>query len=169
MGGSRVKFWIFNVLVVFLISGLWHGAGWNFLIWGGLHGLGVFICSYMGQRKFPQVISWLITMTFVTFAWIFFKEPTWEEAWTQIELIINPSYYYLSPNAILKIFSSPKAIILMVMMIVLIIGMMLGEFYSLRKGEFYGVFLNRWIQLIMIAGIFLLAPANESGFIYFNF
>lgn len=41
LGGSRVKFgrWAFNIMVVFILSGIWHGAAWNFLIWGAAHGL----------------------------------------------------------------------------------------------------------------------------------
>src|SRR5262249_43524208 len=39
LGGGRTAFWAANVIIVFLVSGLWHGAGWNFVLWGALHGL----------------------------------------------------------------------------------------------------------------------------------
>jgi alginate O-acetyltransferase complex protein AlgI len=45
LGGRRVKWWAANTLIVFLVSGIWHGAGWGFLIWGLMHGLGVAFCG----------------------------------------------------------------------------------------------------------------------------
>lgn len=169
MGGSRTGFWVVNLLVVFLVSGLWHGAGWNFLIWGGLHGLGVLLCVMMGARQFPVVFSWGVTMIFVTVSWIFFKESSLDSAWSDVRLIVDPRGYGLSPAAVLAIFEGPKTVILAAVMIVVTTCLMVGEWASLRRGRLYGVFLNRWVQLALIAGIFFLSPANESGFIYFNF
>ncbi len=169
LGGSRVKFWAVNLIVVFLVSGLWHGAGWNFLIWGGLHGGGVWACMMTGKHRLPGLVSWGVTMLFVTLAWIFFMESDWKVAWEKVQMLASPSKYQLSPAAVLGIFDGPKTVILALMILALTGCVMIGEWYSKRSGELYGLFRNRWLQLALIAGIFFLAPASESRFIYFNF
>lgn len=82
LGGNKVKKgrWIFNILLVFMISGLWHGANYTFIIWGVLHGL-----FYLAERFSPlkiknQSVKLLITFFSVTMAWIFFRAQSFEEA-----------------------------------------------------------------------------------------
>lgn len=67
-----------NILIVFLVSGLWHGAGWTFLLWGLLHGLAQVAERLLGQRleKLPRWLRWGLTFAFVNLAWIYFRAPT---------------------------------------------------------------------------------------------
>ena len=86
---------IFNLLVTFLISGLWHGADWSFVLWGGIHGVGQLIedlftgknrrapgGTVSGMRapskadKLTTFVRWGFTLAFVNFAWIFFRAPS---------------------------------------------------------------------------------------------
>lgn len=74
-----------NLFVTMLLGGLWHGAGWAFIIWGVLHGLAQsFVHGIEELRRtykfsrLPVAASWLFTMTFVTFAWVAFRSPTLE-------------------------------------------------------------------------------------------
>jgi alginate O-acetyltransferase complex protein AlgI len=84
LGGNRVSFKrnLLNLMIVFVVSGLWHGASWTFIIWGALHG--TYIVSetlYSHWDKRPQLkdtrrLSWLqrsLTFGLVVFAWIFFR------------------------------------------------------------------------------------------------
>lgn len=92
LGGNRViKWrWYYNLLVTFLVSGLWHGANWTFIIWGGLHGLYLVIETivYKDDIKgfhvpFSSVsgtVRMLITFILVLFAWIFFRANSVSEA-----------------------------------------------------------------------------------------
>lgn len=169
LGGSRVRFWAANVLIVFLVSGLWHGAGWGFLIWGLLHGVAVLGCALMKGRRLPLPVSWAMTMGFVVVAWIFFMESDWRVAWSKVLALVDPRGYQVSPGNLMAVFEGPKTIILAGMMMALTGAVVVAEFLSLRKGACYALFLNRWVQLALIAGIFFLSPAKESGFIYFNF
>lgn len=71
-GGTKT---LRNLLIVFLVSGLWHGAGWTFIIWGGLHGIAILIHRLWKQsgRTMNKWIGWIITFNFVNIFWVFFR------------------------------------------------------------------------------------------------
>ncbi len=79
LGGSRVALprIYLNLLITFLVSGVWHGSTWNFVIWGALHGL--YLCAERATKglrektKFPGWMNVAVTFCLVTFAWIFFR------------------------------------------------------------------------------------------------
>ena len=66
-----------NILLVFLLSGFWHGAGWTFLLWGALHGLAQVTERLWGGRRdrLPAFLRWALTFAFVNLAWVFFRAP----------------------------------------------------------------------------------------------
>lgn len=66
-----------NIMVIFLVSGFWHGAGWTFLIWGALHGLAQVIERAWGSSRdrLPRLVRWGLTFLFVNIAWVFFRAP----------------------------------------------------------------------------------------------
>ena len=72
-----------NIMIVFLLSGLWHGAGWGFLIWGALHGAAMVIQRLCGGKvTLPKPLAWLITFLFVNIAWVFFRADSAGQALT---------------------------------------------------------------------------------------
>ena len=90
LGGNRCSTlkWIRNILLIFLSSGLWHGANWTFLIWGGLHGV-LYLAEIALRGKKPvapknifvRIAFWLLTLGLVNLAWIFFRAPSLVVAW----------------------------------------------------------------------------------------
>ncbi len=71
-----------NLMITFLLGGLWHGAGWTFVFWGFLHGMALTISRLWGKigvTLWPWV-AWLITFNFVNIAWIFFRAKEWSDA-----------------------------------------------------------------------------------------
>jgi alginate O-acetyltransferase complex protein AlgI len=77
--GGRLRTY-FNLLMTMLLGGLWHGANWTSVIWGGLHGLALaghklWIESSKGRYRMPRFLSWAATYVFVCFGWIFFRSP----------------------------------------------------------------------------------------------
>ena len=79
LGGSRrgTARTCVNILLIFLLSGLWHGAGWTFVVWGALHGLGQVAERLWGpgRERLPGLIRWGITFLFINLAWVFFRAP----------------------------------------------------------------------------------------------
>lgn len=82
-----------NIMIVFLLSGLWHGAGWGFLIWGALHGL-VQVAERLlkGKISLPKPLSWLLTFLFVNVAWVFFRAGSVGEALTLLSRLFQPGW-----------------------------------------------------------------------------
>ncbi|MBH0164089.1 MBOAT family protein [Fictibacillus sp. 7GRE50] len=71
-----------NLMITFLIGGIWHGAGWTFVFWGFLHGAALVIHRMWKNAglSMPKVMAWLITFQFVNLAWVFFRAETWKDA-----------------------------------------------------------------------------------------
>jgi len=88
-----------NLLVTMLAAGLWHGAAWTFVWWGGLHGLGLIVNRevrrHLPERKSEalagRVLGWLMTINFVCVAWIFFRAGNFSTA-----RILLEHYFFLS-------------------------------------------------------------------------
>ncbi len=84
LGGNRVREGrlLLNLMITFLIGGIWHGAGWTFVIWGLLHGLATVIHRLwkITNIKLPKIIAWVLTFGFVNVAWVFFRARTWNDA-----------------------------------------------------------------------------------------
>jgi len=87
--GKRSKAMVYvNLIITMLIGGLWHGASWNFVLWGALHGIGLAVVrgwqTYRGNAKATgawRYINIFVTFHFVVLAWIFFRAPNVEIAW----------------------------------------------------------------------------------------
>lgn len=84
LGGSRNRKsrTYVNLLIIFLISGFWHGSGWTFIFWGILHGFGIVINRIWRSFniKINKIIAWFITFNFVNVSWIFFRANNWGDA-----------------------------------------------------------------------------------------
>lgn len=84
LGGNRVRLklrWIFNISMVFLLSGIWHGAAWNFLLWGTIHAalylteyfMGLHLKEHQYKNLFQKIIAGIYVFVTVSIAWVFFR------------------------------------------------------------------------------------------------
>jgi alginate O-acetyltransferase complex protein AlgI len=78
LGGSRVNTiarLVFNLFVVWFLTGLWHGANWTFIVWGLMYFVLISIEKLFGFEKatIPEFIKWLYTMSFVVIGWVIFR------------------------------------------------------------------------------------------------
>ena len=104
LGGNRVSElrWIFNTMVVFVVSGVWHGASWTFIAWGALHGFGLVVERWAKDHIAPlrvirhrlgvfgTALGWFWTFTIVFFGWIFFRASSFTKAWAMISAMAHP-------------------------------------------------------------------------------
>ena len=87
-----------NLFITFLISGIWHGANWTFMIWGALHGLGVLITrelerSQIYRERVPKLVKQFGVFMFVTFTWIFFRADSLSDAWLIVRRIFVSAWH----------------------------------------------------------------------------
>jgi alginate O-acetyltransferase complex protein AlgI len=78
--GGRIRTYV-NVMITMLLGGLWHGASWNFVVWGGLHGAALVVERAFGLTGAPRTrlraaLAWVITFHFVCLTWVFFRSPS---------------------------------------------------------------------------------------------
>ncbi len=80
-----------NIFVVFFLSGLWHGAGWTFVLWGIMHGLAMIIEGALWEylKRIPSLIRGILTFGFVNIAWIFFRAESIGDALAMIKCILH--------------------------------------------------------------------------------
>ena len=111
LGGSRrvkVRVW-WNVLVTMLVSGLWHGAAWTFIIWGAANGYGSIVSSTFDRKewylKIPKILKQFAVFVFMTFTWVFFRAADLGTACRMLRGIVcrqsGPSPMPLIPFAVL--------------------------------------------------------------------
>jgi D-alanyl-lipoteichoic acid acyltransferase DltB (MBOAT superfamily) len=112
LGGNQVSLArnLLNLFIVFVVSGLWHGAGWTFVIWGALHGAGVVVIALLrhykldlmpGKSVLMVLLRVVITFIFVDFAWIFFRANSLADAQFILShlFVLNPATDIFAPFA----------------------------------------------------------------------
>ena len=182
LGGSRNKEkWrtYFNIMVVFVLCGLWHGAGWMFVIWGVLHGIALCINRLWKNTKIvlPGFISWIITFVFVNITWVFFRAPNLNCAGEILKSMFGANGFYLPEFSKLNIFfvvddgfehswGLLKMIMLIILIIIIFIGKLRPEAKILKLNMYYLITLG-----IMLVCSFLVLTKSSyaSPFLYFNF
>ena len=87
-----------NLSVTFLLGGLWHGAGWTFVIWGAMHGLAIAIHRFWSESglKMPGFLGWFCTFFFVNVTWVFFRAESFESALRMTSSMFSVSEFSLS-------------------------------------------------------------------------
>lgn len=188
LGGNRVTIprWYLNLFIVFLVSGLWHGASWTFIIWGALHGF--YVVSGRITRdlraKFAKLfhlskaplLSVLITFTLVSFAWIFFRANDEKAAIyisTHIFTGLPEAFRLLASHQynINNLSSSKEELALSVLLVIFLETV----HYTQRKVNIHEKFLQkpaylRWgVYCCWIFAIFAFGVFKERQFIYFQF
>lgn len=171
LGGNRkgrLRTYV-NLMLTMLLGGLWHGASWNFVVWGGLHGLGLALERLFYGKKPPQYgwespLAWLrslLTAFVVTLLWVPFRSPNWETTTIIFQkLAFMPMQYNIHWYYQWAIIAVP---------LIFLGGMLTRRFdwrwpiLSLEKAYTPAVMLFEALL------VFYLAPVNSSPFIYFQF
>lgn len=173
LGGSHVSSLVTyrNLFIVFGLGGLWHGAGWNFFIWGVLHGAYLSIERMIRGQKFGRSKNWVsdtfqVVLTFhlVCFSWVFFRASSFEAAWQMLGQITHwEGFYNPAEFGLFKIQNWVTGMILP--FAVLVITRFHKADKSLRS---YPAPLSIAILTFMIV-VTSLITAGANEFIYFQF
>ena len=181
LGGNRVEMgrWFFNIMVVFLVSGLWHGANWTFVVWGGLHGL-YYIIEFFWKRildyfnlegvednKLYKVIKIIITFLLVMYSWIFFRANSLYDALYISDKIFDFSgQLWWGASSVTTLFSLLLIGLLMIVQI-LQYNKVIPNYIGYGSTD-----LPRWVSwaafILLLLGISLFG-ISSNAFIYFQF
>ncbi len=182
LGGNRVVKWrwYYNLFITFLISGLWHGAEWTFVIWGAIHGFYLVfaivteklrnnINNAIGINKVPWLYNLsqiLVTFVLAYVAWIFFRANNVSEA-----LYILKNHFVFGGNPTVNLFNNPADFLLSFIFIgVLLVIDFLEERFKFSSGLKKLPRYQKWtLLLVFIVVILVFAVWNETDFLYFQF
>jgi D-alanyl-lipoteichoic acid acyltransferase DltB (MBOAT superfamily) len=171
LGGNRHgKLYTYrNMFLTMVLSGIWHGADWTFIIWGGLHALGRCLTRELEQTKayrerVPKLVKQMLVFTFVTFTWIFFRaqrvgdQSAISVAWTIISRIFSAAW--TDPRF-------PLVMVALVLAVWLYQLVFTSETRARRILELAPVRVG--LVVLMVAYLAIVAQPSSKAFIYFNF
>jgi D-alanyl-lipoteichoic acid acyltransferase DltB (MBOAT superfamily) len=165
LGGSRrgALRTYFNMFVTMIVSGIWHGAAWTFVIWGGLHALGRCLTRELEQTRvyvdrFPRWAKQAVVFTFVTFTWIFFRAQSMSDAWLIIRRIATDGW------------ADPRFPLAMAVLVLAVWAyQLLYTSRSRLRSLLEAAPVRVGLAMIMIAYLAIIAQPSTKQFIYFQF
>lgn len=175
LGGSREGRWktIRNTFVIFLLSGLWHGANWTYVGWGAYHALLFVPLIWLGTTKkyrdtaiWKQIPQMVLTFALVVLGWIIFRAPSIADAGLYVAAICDKSLLSI-PWLMTRDFYMPLFVGIIIMLIFEWIGRKNGYGLAWLRGK------NKFLQVVMyylfIVLIYMWQAKEEIQFIYFQF
>lgn len=176
LGGNRVKNparLYFNLWLVFLASGLWHGAAWTFIFWGAYHGFLLVIerLFLLGiYKRLGRLVSIPITFLLVAIGWVLFRADTAEQAWQIIRLLFSQS------DSLLGIRYDLRFYFFMIVAAAFSFFVLLPKGANFQESIFHGIYSNRIAILLTVLAcivftiaLAMVAASDFNPFIYFRF
>ena len=163
LGGSRqgeVRMYV-NIFLTMVISGLWHGAKWTFVIWGVIHAVGRILTRELERSAFyrdkvPRIVKQVMVFVFVCFSWVFFRADTTSDAFLILKRIFASGL------------TDPRFPLMMLGLALLIWAYQYSYESRLRTVLEHGA-VKVGLTAAMLLYIALFASANNQAFIYFQF
>jgi len=169
LGGSRCSLpkVYMNLMITMLLGGLWHGASWNFVLWGGLHG--VALAAHRAWRSaglsLPWWMAWPLCFLFVVLTWVPFRSPDFSSTMQfYAGLVVPGGLQWLAPQVM---------VLLLVVALVHMVMAFRQEWISEWHPDWPRTFSSQlwhgvaWFWVVML--LLIWAPLNSSPFIYFQF
>lgn len=175
LGGSRVKHksrWIFNISTIFILSGIWHGAAWNFLIWGALHAV-YYLCEhFIGLQKKDlkwnfagSIVCGLCVFFLATLAWIFFRLPTFNKAIFVVSKIFSDGFSSISLGASTFAFAAT----IMMLLVFVVYELMVRKGWLQFDVQNYKKLTANIFAIIPMLILIAMFGKTADNFVYFQF
>lgn len=163
LGGNRkgeLRTYV-NMALTMVISGLWHGAQWTFVLWGALHAVGRIVTRELERTAFyrdrvPRFVKQALVFSFVCFCWIFFRADSIHDAWIIVQRIFVSGW------------ADPRCPLLMLAMVFSVwVYQFIYESRFRRVVEYAPVRLGLTVAMLLYLALF--AASSSQAFIYFQF
>lgn len=173
LGGNRVSKikWLRNILVVWLLTGLWHGASWNFILWGLYYGIILIIEKlFLGKllEKLPKIITHIYTLLIIVIGWVIFRL----EDFSQMALVLGKMFSFQTSDVFEQIILNFDIFAALPYLVVAIIASLpiMKNIYNKNKDKItFSLLRNICILGVFIISICLLLSSTYNPFIYFRF
>jgi alginate O-acetyltransferase complex protein AlgI len=172
LGGNRRGNVYINLFIVFLVTGVWHGASWNFIVWGLWNGFFILLERLISKSKYynriPQFIKWIFTILIIMIGWVLFNSNGLSAALQYLSIMfgivkmkdITFSYPY---------FVNYKLIFLFIISAILSTPVLKNFFEKYKNRLAFEILKTIGLVLLFILGIIYITNSNYSPFIYFQF
>jgi alginate O-acetyltransferase complex protein AlgI len=173
IGGNRVSApkWLFNILIVFLLSGLWHGANFTFIIWGLLNGL-FYLLEHIPTKqniKIPSLFKWMYTLFFISIFFIAFRANTLTDLGFIYQQIFINFNITDGLHHLLVLNDRLFFVVLAFVLSILFIKEIQEEYILLKPSNFKENISTPIFYITILSIIFCLGNFNANSFIYFQF
>ena len=177
LGGNRkgkIRTYI-NLLIVFFATGIWHGASWNFVVWGLFNGFFLVIerikLKELLDKNKLKFINHIYALLVIIFGWVLFRADTLKSALQYMKIMISPSKQLVNFDTSLIINNRN---IMMIIVVILFSGILQTIFNKLKNKEKIKEIYHRYFEvivicLLMFVSIMMLASNTYNPFIYFRF
>lgn len=171
LGGGRSRFWAFNLAVVFVVSGIWHGAGWGFILWGACHALALIANRLLGPRiPLPSPVAWMLTSLVAFAAWLAFYETQTANLWAKAQTLLNPAAYSVSAlRETLNHWPSGDRLVLASFLALSAVTLLVEWRCIAGPNRPYEYLRRPWVSGVLVILTVLLAATRNNAFIYFAF
>ncbi len=178
LGGSRrgQRATILNIAIVFLLTGIWHGAGWTYILWGAINGICNIIEKLIGTKKLyiktPKIIKWFFTMFVTFFCWELFRAPDISYALNSIAIMFGikqPGAF----NYTWQYYFDTRIIVLTIIGIIgaTVFGIpWVQKIYKKFEETAIGYIITRiFIFAMFVISVLFMVNSTYSPFIYFQY
>ena len=172
-------------MLTFLLSGLWHGSNVTFLVWGILHGFGVFISSGPKKNRLKhsihiQIFYWFLTYIFINLSWIVFRANTLSDAWYIYKTLGISAFYGLFHISFIPLHAIDQLFVVGIYQLQLTrsdililfgaISLLFGMEYISRHVPFFKL-KGMWfiMSIVLLLSLINFASIHEAPFVYFQF
>lgn len=175
LGGNRKGNMYFNLFVVFFVTGMWHGAAWNFIIWGLWHGLFLIVEKIFKVKNFkiklPSLIKWVYAMLVVILGWVLFRSPNLKYAMEYISVMFGfgsvknigfTVFWYLSPKVITLIILATICFLPLKKVFNKVLEPIEGTYLKL-------ICSNVYLIILFFISMMYVITSTYNSFIYFKF
>ncbi len=179
--GSKKQLAPFFLFITFTLSGFWHGAAWNFIIWGAYHGALLLVLRYLGRpfQRFvdkslsgarSEFISWGLTFGSVILGCLFFMDTDISRLLLKLKTIVTPwAYSFGNLQELVTSYSLNQGVAILIVLGLSIFTLFLEHLAVWQKKFEYELLLSSWMSPVLLGLTIMLAATTPADFIYFEF